>query len=67
MNPFGATLVLLLTARDAKRFAAQSAPRSRSKLPHDRQRQSLLSRLPVVRRGEHALSDSDRLQTRLVQ
>jgi hypothetical protein len=24
MNPFGATLVLLLTARDAKRFAAES-------------------------------------------
>lgn len=25
MNPFGATLVLLLTARDARRFAAESA------------------------------------------
>jgi hypothetical protein len=24
MNPFGATLVLLLTARDARRFAAES-------------------------------------------
>jgi hypothetical protein len=29
MNPFGATLVLLLTARDAKRFAGESrAPRT---------------------------------------
>jgi hypothetical protein len=26
MNPFGATLVLLLTARDARRFAAESRP-----------------------------------------
>jgi len=31
MNPFGATLVLLLTARDAKRIAAASKlPRSSS-------------------------------------
>ena len=34
MNPFGATLVLLLTARDAKRIAAASkVPRTRGVAP----------------------------------